>query len=361
MEALLPYDLSPNTLNKYLNNFYFSLKNENINIIASSKEWIKNSKIYDIVLIHWPEYLPKLENQSEEEFLNFTIDRLNYFRKFGKILYFVHNEKPHGTLSKIQNKLYNSVLSKSDYLFHFSHFSKNLYKNKYKNIQKHFIVPHGNYVELQDHQIQTAKLLKDFKLDSSKLIVCSVGCIRNRKELEFLYNFAKEYLNLGCHFIYAGDLVGDINNPKSSGKILYNLKKLLKNLIRLFRFLKLKLISKNIRIIPNIISNQLLVEICQSSDILLILRNCNLNSGNIALAFTFGCYVVGPNIGNIGEILREYNNMVFSIKYTNYKRISKESINNFNSIIADNNKKIALNDWDWKKIANNLKYIFEEF
>ena len=91
MSFLLPYNLSKNTRNKYLYYFYKSLKNEEINIISSTASWINKSPGYEAVIIHWPEYLPGKNRKSEFEFLNFTIDRLNHFKKVSKIIYFVHN------------------------------------------------------------------------------------------------------------------------------------------------------------------------------------------------------------------------------------------------------------------------------
>ena len=48
-----------------------------------------------------------------------------------------------------------------------------------------------------------------------------------------------------------------------------------------------------------------------ASDVLLIQRRNPLNSGNLVLGFTFGRVVVGPNQGNVGEILRTTGNPVF--------------------------------------------------
>ena len=82
-----------------------------------------------------------------------------------------------------------------------------------------------------------------------------------------------------------------------------------------------------------------------------------MNSGNIALGFSFGCYVVGPDIGNIGNILKENNNLVYDVKNIKYNHIVRKSLENLNSNIIENNKKTALYDWDWSKIAKEFKEI----
>ena len=82
MSILLPYDVSPDSRNKYLYYFWKSIKDEKIDIISSTNSWINKSKGYKPIIIHWPGYLPRLKNQSELEFLKFTIDSLNFFKKF---------------------------------------------------------------------------------------------------------------------------------------------------------------------------------------------------------------------------------------------------------------------------------------
>ena len=157
MSFLLPYDVNKNTTNKYLYYFYKSLKNEKINIISSTTAWINKSTEYEAIIIHWPEYLPFKNRNSEFEFLNFTIDRLNFFKKVSKIIYFVHNEKPHTFLNKIQKKLYEAVIESSDLIFHFSNFSKDLFKLKYKFNKKQFVLSHGNYINLDNGKFEKKK------------------------------------------------------------------------------------------------------------------------------------------------------------------------------------------------------------
>ena len=48
-----------------------------------------------------------------------------------------------------------------------------------------------------------------------------------------------------------------------------------------------------------------------ASDVIFIQRKDILNSASIPLAFLFHKVVIGPNIGNIGEILQDTGNPVF--------------------------------------------------
>ena len=82
MAILLPYEVNPNIGNKFLWYFYKSLKNENVDIIASQKAWINKSENFQAIIIHWPEYLP-YDNffNNHNDFINFTIERINSLEK----------------------------------------------------------------------------------------------------------------------------------------------------------------------------------------------------------------------------------------------------------------------------------------
>jgi len=366
LALLLPYNINYESRNKYLYFFFKSLLTEGIDVVSSAKEWINKSCKYKAVLIHWPESLPRFDEHTDYDFINFTLERLIHFKKFSKIIYFVHNERAHNSFKRIDKKLYERIIDFSDAIFHFSNFSKNLYKLNYKFEKKQFIIPHGNYIKLDNKEFKRQKFLKELNFDTKKNIVTSLGAIRKKEEINLLYNFAKHYLKADCYFIYAGDLVEDFSHLKYSGKFLAYLKYLIfeklrfKKFVIIYRVFKLKNLSKNIRVFPSTITDDLLVKICKASDILLITRSKSLNSGNISLGFTFGCYVLGPDVGNIGEILRRFNNMVFPLKNIKYEKLVKQSIKNINYKIIQENKKVAYYDWDWKIIGKNLKNAFSE-
>ena len=66
-----------------------------------------------------------------------------------------------------------------------------------------------------------------------------------------------------------------------------------------------------------IISNEELPYYIIASDLLMIQRKRILNSGNLPLAFLFKKVVVGPDYGNIRNILNESGNPIFNPDNTN--------------------------------------------
>ena len=66
-----------------------------------------------------------------------------------------------------------------------------------------------------------------------------------------------------------------------------------------------------------IISNEELPYYIIASDLLMIQRKRILNSGNLPLAFLFKKVVIGPDYGNIRNILKESGNPTFNPDNTN--------------------------------------------
>jgi beta-1,4-mannosyltransferase len=68
---------------------------------------------------------------------------------------------------------------------------------------------------------------------------------------------------------------------------------------------------RNIRLIKGKVPDKSVAMLISSCDVLLIPQVDTLNSGNVALEFTFGKVVLGPNIGVIGEELTKLGNPTF--------------------------------------------------
>ena len=87
--------------------------------------WCAKSKQYQAIIIHWPEYLPYNNFfNNHYDFINFTIERINFFKDNSKIFYFVHNILPHRYQKGIYKKLYELVIQNATAIFNFGYFSK---------------------------------------------------------------------------------------------------------------------------------------------------------------------------------------------------------------------------------------------
>jgi hypothetical protein len=82
-----------------------------------------------------------------------------------------------------------------------------------------------------------------------------------------------------------------------------------KFITRLFHTINYRL--KGIKFCNDVIPDDLMQCYFCAADVVLIQRLDILNSGNLPMAFHAGKVVVGPDVGNVGEILRETGNFTF--------------------------------------------------
>ena len=95
-----------------------------------------------------------------------------------------------------------------------------------------------------------------------------------------------------------------------------------------------------------------------SADVLVVQRLKILNSGNVPLAMLAGLPIVGPNVGNVGWILKETGNKCFDVNH----------LEKLPSIVAEvfeekelgeQNKKYAKESLATKIIAQKTKNTYE--
>ena len=102
--------------------------------------------------------------------------------------------------------------------------------------------------------------------------------------------------------------------------------------------------------------------ILSASDVVLIPRTDSLNSGNVPLAFSYECIVLGPNVGNIGESLIQTGNPTFSLENLQ-QSLENGIINSFNAIgddLSKDNYSYSEKNLDWEKIGPQYISFYKE-
>lgn len=108
------------------------------------------------------------------------------------------------------------------------------------------------------------------------------------------------------------------------------------------------------------ISQKALPYYFRACEVTVIQRCQTLNSGNLPLSFYFGNVTVGPDTGNIGEILKENNNPVFDpCNSLSLQNAVHKATKLLNTKIPRNNRKIAKSHWNSLLIAKKLLYYYE--
>ena len=82
---------------------------------------------------------------------------------------------------------------------------------------------------------------------------------------------------------------------------------------------------------------------------MLIAKQNNLNSGNIALGYSFSNIVLGPDTGNIGEILRSTNNPTYKLGKLDSSEIVEKCKKSLFKKVGILNNKFILENCDWNR------------
>jgi hypothetical protein len=159
------------------------------------------------------------------------------------------------------------------------------------------VIPHHIYDDVYSFSITREEARNRLNIPENERIVLSFGKFRNERERDFVLEM-QQTLGRSVLFLMPGFYRETLHT--------WNPKKLITRLYHTIRY-KLKGISFCNEAIPD---DLMQCYFC-AADVVLIQRLDILNSGNLPMAFHAGKVVVGPNVGNVGPILRETGNFTF--------------------------------------------------
>ncbi len=300
---------SERTINHFVSSLGNALQKQGCEVVYGLKLlWTDDVFNCNIVHFQWPEYV--FGNQKKE-FSDNDITRMSHRliqlkEKEIKIFVQVHNLKPHANKDKNVSRMYELLYQHADVMVHMGNYSRELLQSHYPNAQ-HVVIPHHIYDDVYSFGISQEEARQRLHLPTDKKIILSFGKFRNNEERQFI-------LNLKSKCIYSPPYGGGAGGealflmPGFYRETLHtwNPKKLA---VRLYNTCKYKL--KGIKFCNDVIPDDLMQCYFCAADVVLIQRLDILNSGNLPMAFHAGKVVVGPDVGNVGEILRETGNFTF--------------------------------------------------
>lgn len=310
MKILIPYDISTNGMkNPYLFLLMRELnKFDEVTELQHGYGWLYEPGQWDIIHIHWPELLVKSQladmsrtNLLEEMHFEKVIKAIKKKKREGaKMIITVHNEKPHTDKSGLFEEFYKDIYTLSDGFIHMGEFSRKLLTNEYNEStgsKLNAVIPHGDYSYFAD-DLKRSQCRKRLNIQENEKLLLTFGAIRSKEELELgIDSFKSTGIENTVYFI-----AGSIPNPyRSQPEHFVVRKKLYANMF-----------NNRIRTHERTIAPDEVQIYLKAADLVFIPRFNTLNSGNIALGFTFGKVVTGPDYGVIGEILKETGNPVFN-------------------------------------------------
>ena len=334
------------------NRFVLDLKEgleQHADVVWDHQEFWNMKNEYDIIHIHWPEYLSfelesylyKASESIPNEIWDKTINCLKYWSKHSKIILTRHNALPHTRKDEQFQKLYKLIYKHTSIVIHFANYSIQQFKQWYPDLEhiKHVVIPHHNYASLpNDSTKQEAR--EYLNIDQGARVMLVFGGIKEHEKplIKKAFNAIpvknKVLLAPGwkiprrkINYIRLREWVWnfDVWISKQNNKFRTNLV-----------FIK----EKDAHYYLN------------AADFLFIPRTSELNSGNITLGSTFGLVVVGTDTADIGEILKQTGNPTFTVG--NSKSLANAIKKAFELTLLNHgqtNRHNALLNWDIKTIS----------
>jgi glycosyltransferase involved in cell wall biosynthesis len=280
-------------------------------IVTHNHELFWNSsQEYEIVHLHWPEYLSYqiescLSSGLTEDLIRATAERLDYWRNHSRLVVTRHNIQPHGNDSAAFSRLYEEVYRRCHAVIHMSRWSQEDYLKRYRSAfdtesQLHSIIPHPIYAHLPS-TISRNQARRRLNIPYDANVLCVFGSITSDRERELILA-AFHNLRLPRKILLIPHWREKLRNIK-----WIRLKYWLRDLDRLYYRL-----YPNYRFGYSRVEDIAVQVHMNAADIIFIPRIAPLNSGVLVLAMTFGRIVVGANTGSVGEILHDFRNPTFN-------------------------------------------------
>lgn len=327
--------------NPFVKSLIEGMKAKGCSVDCDLHKFWTNFEDYDIIYLQWPEELCLWDkNKIQLEKLSKHFDILKKKKK--KTVITCHNLHPHNN-DELTTELYNLVYSKVDAIHHLGTYSYNVLKEKYPDTF-HFIVPHHVADEMWNRKNHISDIRKILNIPEKDIVISSFGAFRNQDEVNLFLNMAKDVGRKGITYLAPRIPIGRLYNGRLINKSLGYITKYIK-----YKYL-------NVRY-AGFLSDEELDEWLCASDIVFIQRKEILNSGNVALAFSAKKVVVGPEMGNVGEILKETHNYTFNPDNREMAcQETKKAVDacRKGSNLGNNNYEYAKKNWNTSKVCHDI-------
>ncbi len=265
---------------------------------------------YDIVHIQWPETLFDWRVPTSVELL-FLRQRLKEIKRRAKVVYTHHNEVSHHvneSNAAILKGLYSILQTECDAMVHLGETSRItcLADPELKN-KSHVVIPIPVYDELYAPyaNLTPAASRRKLGLPQDKKVVLAFGNFRFEQEKTLV---ADAFLGLKGHKAIL--LAPKWHKPRDYAFAPRHPMLFLCSLRKAAWGWRHNMVLDA----KKIVSDEEVATCFSAADVVFIQRLDDLNSGNIPMAFFYKKSVLGPESGNIGEILKATKNPTFNAK-----------------------------------------------
>lgn len=271
---------------------------------CSVSDFWRENEPYDIIHFQWPEEVVGW-NCHNPDVVKQLQQRIDYFRSLGtRFVYTRHNIAPHYA-NPVIRQAYEVIESCSDTVVHMGYYSQCEFQSRYPD-SRNVVIPHHIYEHTYNENISPAEARRKLNIPEDRFVVTAFGKFRNNEEIRLVLNSFLR-LRMPKKFLLAPRMLPFSKKPghRDAWKrvLSYAGYHIVPPLLKL----------RNVRAgaSEELIDNSDLHYYIAASDIIFVQRKHILNSGNVPLAFLFRKVVIGPNMGNVGELLQQTGNPVF--------------------------------------------------
>ena len=263
--------------------------------------WSDDILSFDIVHFHWPQTFMGKDPHSETDLLH----HIEKMRASGvKIIATCHDLEPHYNQFADKAESMRIVYSHCDAIIHLGEYSKDLFEKRYPNAI-HLLVPHHLYDTVYTYFPSRQESLKYLDLPEDYTYILCFGAFRAEQEKQLIISLSRQ--------LHDKKVV--ILAPSFMNIWWHRFRLPHKRLQKWFyeRRYHIRCTGRTWRAV----SDKTLPYYYGAANVVFIQRVKILNSGNALMPMLFGKVVVGPDCGNVGPLLRQWNYPVFSVADTN--------------------------------------------
>ena len=258
--------------------------------------WL-NKGSYDIIHLHWPEYLFKWEVPTDTELLLLERVLTEWSKKGSKIVVTRHNYLPHRSNPERYTPLYDLVYYHADAVIHMGRYSEEEYQARYgENINTSQVqaqIPHPIFTNYPN-TVSREQARSYLKINGKTKVMLVFGEVRKAIEKNLVLQAFSAIPSKDKLLLVPGWKFSKGKEP-----------------INKIKWLKINKSRKH-RIFKEFIPDEQVQFYFKAADFVFLPRVDTLNSGVPLLAVAFHTPIVGVDQGNIGEILSKLKMPTFS-------------------------------------------------
>lgn len=310
--------------------------------------WTDKVFSFDIVHIQWPDALTYQGCKANE-----LRDRLIQMKERGvKLVTTCHNLVPHYDSNPENKKAYEICYALSDVILHLGMFSKRELEKTYPNA-KHVLLYHHTYDHVYPKVLSKGDACRKLKLNPHNRYILCMGAFRDEEERELIRNVGSQFGFSRTYILAPSYIQLPHRDVKKDGLITY------RRLYRIWMYLRYHLIITGNAF--GAVSDEKLPAYYGAADIAVLQRKRILNSGNLPMAYMMGKVVVGPNQGNVEELLRETKNPIFNVEKPHSILFAiKQAFRLEKDGVGKKNKRYAAEKWSTDVVATTLHSCYLE-